>query len=183
MGGLWESQMRPIKSHLLKVIGAQVLTFEQFCTVTSQIESILNSRPLCKLTSDISEVSALTPAHFLLAEPLRWLPAKDVSMTNVNRLSRYELLDHLVQSYWARWSREYLTTLQARDKWTANKENLKVGDIVILIQENLPVLQWPLGIVQDVSPGRDGITRVALVKTKSGVFKRPVVKLCLLPSQ
>uniref|UniRef100_A0A8D9BE06 Integrase catalytic domain-containing protein n=1 Tax=Cacopsylla melanoneura TaxID=428564 RepID=A0A8D9BE06_9HEMI len=183
MGGIWESQMRPIKSHLMKVVGTQILTFEELSTVLIQIEALLNSRPLCKLSSDVSEVSALTPAHFLLAEPVRWLPAKDVSMSNVNRLSRYELLDQLVQSYWARWSREYLTTLQVRDKWTTNKGDLNVGDTVILIQDNLPVLQWPLGIVQDVFPGRDGITRVAVVKTKSGIFKRPVVKLCKLPTQ
>lgn len=183
MGGLWESQMRPIKSHLMKVIGQQILSYEELTTVLTQIEALLNSRPLCQLSSDPDTLSGLTPNHFLHANPLRDLPAKDVSSSPSNRLKRFELLDQLVQSYWRRWKEEYLTTLQQREKWNMDQAPIKVGDLVIVMQENTPVLSWPLGIVQELYLGKDNICRSVLLKTKSGSLKRPVVKLCPLPSQ
>lgn len=60
---------------------------------------------------------------------------------------------------------------------------IKVGMIVILMKENAPPLFWPLGIIEEVYPGTDGVVRVASIKTKSGTYKRPVVRLCPLPSQ
>ena len=39
---------------------------------------------------------------------------------------------------------------------------------------------WPLARVTAVFPGQDGLVRVAEVKTATGTYKRPVVKLSLL---
>uniref|UniRef100_A0A8D8YXB4 Integrase catalytic domain-containing protein n=1 Tax=Cacopsylla melanoneura TaxID=428564 RepID=A0A8D8YXB4_9HEMI len=181
MGGIWESQMRPIKTHLMKVIGLQILTFEELSTVLVQIEALLNSRPLCPLGSDIDTLSVLTPAHFLHAEPLKHLPAGDVSQDT--HVSRYKLLDQLVQCYWKRWTTEYLHNMQKREKWSSSERPVRVGDLVIVLQDNQPVLSWPLGIVQEVHPGKDNICRSVVVKTQNGCLKRPVVKLCPLPSQ
>ncbi|XP_008482926.1 uncharacterized protein LOC103519612 [Diaphorina citri] len=181
MGGIWESQMRPMKAHLMRVVGLQILTFEEFTTVLTQIEALLNSRPLCQLSADPDTLSVLTPAHFLHSEPLKWLPAEDVS--TLSHVSRHQLLDQLVQCYWKRWTQEYLHQLQSREKWNSDQHPVKVGDVVIIVQDNSPVLSWPLGVVQEVYPGKDGVIRTVLVKTKGGCLKRPVVKLCPLPSQ
>ena len=42
--------------------------------------------------------------------------------------------------------------------------------------------QWPLGRVVQTFSGKDGLVRVASVKTQKGVYKRPVHKLALLLS-
>ncbi|KAF9413673.1 hypothetical protein HW555_008119, partial [Spodoptera exigua] len=60
---------------------------------------------------------------------------------------------------------------------------VKIGTVVLMHQDDVPPLRWPMGIITESFPGRDGTTRVAMVKTCSGSFKRPVVKLCPLPSQ
>ncbi|KAH9641239.1 hypothetical protein HF086_003226 [Spodoptera exigua] len=60
---------------------------------------------------------------------------------------------------------------------------IKIGTVVLMHQDDVPPLRWPMGIITEIFPGRDGTTRVAMVKTCSGSFKRPVVKLCPLPSQ
>jgi len=56
-----------------------------------------------------------------------------------------------------------------------------VGSMVIIKDTNLPPLQWHLGRVIDIFPGKDGVVRVAMVNTASGPKKRAVHLLCPLP--
>ena len=75
--------------------------------------------------------------------------------------------------------KEYLPILQCRTKWLDRKENLSVGDLV-LIAEETPRNSWPLARVLEVYPGDDGLVRSVKVKTRSTTLVRPVTKLCLL---
>ena len=182
-GGIWEANVKSAKSLLFRTIGNQILTFEEMSTVLTQIEAVLNSRPLYVLSSDPSEPLALTPSHFLSIAPLEYLPAADLSDERTSLLSRFSLMDSLVQSYWKRFRSEYLHNLQLREKWNTPSNPITPGTVVLLNVENAPPLQWPIGIIAHVYPGKDGITRVAEVKTKTGLYKRPVVRLCPLPTQ
>lgn len=181
-GGMWEANIRSVKTHLYRVIGKQLLSYEEMFTVLTQIECLLNSRPLC-LLSDTPQPEVLTPAHFLMSTPLQFLPAYDVQNESVHLRDRHKLLDNLVKSYWKRWHLEYLHTLQTRQKWNAPSVPVTVGTLVLIRQDDTPPLRWPTGIIEEVYPGKDGIIRVVLVRTPAGTFKRPVVKLCPIPSQ
>lgn len=183
MGGLWEGNIRMVKSLLLKTIGTQILTYEELLTVLTQVESLLNSRPLGPLSSDPNDVQVLTPAHFLHSTPLEYIPAEYVLDSNVNRLDRYKLLDHMVQSYWRRLTQEYFHTLQARAKWNTPQVPVQVGQVVIVKDDLSPPLMWNIGIITAIYPGSDGVIRVVQVRTKTGSYKRPVVKVCPLPTQ
>lgn len=183
-GGNWEANIKSLKTHLYRVIGEQVLSFEEMSTVLTQIEAVMNTRPLCRtLSSDPCEPLALTPAHFLNYTPLKYLPAREVKENRLSLLSRHDLLDKLVQSFWRRWRSEYLHTLQTREKWNTPSNPIRVGTVVILKIENAPPLHWPLGLVEEVFPATNGVTRVVRVKTASGSYLRPVVRLCPLPNQ
>lgn len=57
------------------------------------------------------------------------------------------------------------------------------GTVVLLKTENSPPLQWPMSIIEEVMPASDGVVRVVRVRTQNGTYLRPVVKLCVLPSQ
>ena len=61
-------------------------------------------------------------------------------------------------------------------------KNFKIGDVVVLMESNLPRGKWPLGRMIDIFPGKDGIVRVVKVKKKDGLYVRPVAKLSILPS-
>ena len=183
MGGIWESNIKCVKTHLFRVVGNQILTYEELNTVLIQIETLMNSRPLCVLSSDPSDPTALTPSHFLNLTPLKFLPAENLDDIPINRLQRYHLIDKLVQSYWQRWHLEYITSLQRREKWNSHTCPIFKGQIVIIREDNLPPLCWPLGVVEKVYPGKDGIVRVVGIKTKTGSYVRPVVKVCPLPHQ
>uniref|UniRef100_A0A8D8WZP0 Integrase catalytic domain-containing protein n=1 Tax=Cacopsylla melanoneura TaxID=428564 RepID=A0A8D8WZP0_9HEMI len=182
-GGLWESNIRQIKNHLHKAIGSQVLTFEEMYSLTSEIEFLLNRRPLVQISSDSGDPVVLTPAHFLLQEPHGSL-THNLDYESASLGVRYKLITQLLHSFWKRWSMEYLSSLQTRQKWFKNaNQQLCVGLLVLIKSDNAPVSCWPLGRVIQICPGKDGVSRVALIQTKSGTYKRPAVKLCPLPSQ
>ncbi|XP_050308278.1 uncharacterized protein LOC126744769 [Anthonomus grandis grandis] len=183
MGGIWEANIKSVKSHLIRIVGTQRLTYEEFNTVLVQIEGVLNSRPLCPISSDPSDLAVLTPGHFLTMQPLSALPDPDFTNHNINRLSRWQLLQRIHRDFWNRWHREYLHTLQQRAKWLDPIGEVEIGTMVVVKNENLHPLQWLLGRIVELLPGRDNVPRVAVVKTTKGNFKRPLVKLCPLPLQ
>lgn len=63
-GGLWASHIKSIIRHLIRVSGEMIFTFEEFTTLLTQIEGVVNSRPLCPLSNDPNDLNPLTPAHF-----------------------------------------------------------------------------------------------------------------------
>lgn len=181
-GGVWEIQIKAAKTHLYRVVGDQVLTFEELTTLFIQIEALLNSRPLYPISSDPNDLNCLTPGHFLTLEPLTSVPDEDLSDINMNRLNRWQLLQALQQHFWSRWKSEYLNSLTQRAKWTKNCKPLAVGSMVIIKDDNRAPLQWTLARVVSLQIGGDGIARSAVVRTSNNNFlHRPLVKLCPLP--
>lgn len=180
--GLWEAGIKAVKTHLNRVIGDQILTYEELNTVLTQIEAVLNSRPLCSISSDPNDCTSLTPGHFLTQEPLAVLPDPNYTTVKLNHLTRWQLLQRMHHDFWKRWHQEYLHNLHQRAKWHNNSESPKIGTLVLIKNELSVPLQWPLGRIIDLHPGFDGIARVATVKTTKGIFKRPLVKLCPLPN-
>jgi len=180
-GGLWEAAVKSCKYHLKRVIGIQMLTFEEMATLGSRIEAILNSRPITPQSSSPHDLNPLTPGHFLVGGPIVTIAEPDLTTTPMNRLRRWQLLTLFHQSFWTRWAAEYLVSLQNRAKWIRPLLNIDVGDLVILRCPNSPPTAWKLGRVEITHPGDDGVVRVVTVRTIDGILKRPVVKLVVLP--
>jgi len=181
-GGLWEAGIKSVKFHLKRVMGTQVLTYEELETLCVRIEGILNSRPLTPVSMDPQDFTALTPGHFLIGQPLLAVPEENFTEVPMNRLTRWQLLRQLHQSFWKRWAQEYLNTLQGRQKWTAIQDNLKVDDLVIVEAPSQPPSVWRMGRITAVHPGPDETIRVVTIKTQEGEIKRPVVKVVKLPT-
>ena len=76
-----------------------------------------------------------------------------------------------------RWVREYLSALHNRQKWHKICRNIKVGDLVVVMSENIDSVNWPMGIVTEVVTQDDGLVRDVTVKTSEGFFRRDVRKL------
>ncbi|XP_018375481.1 PREDICTED: uncharacterized protein LOC108769151 [Trachymyrmex cornetzi] len=106
---------------------------------------------------------------------------KPVEGIPANRLSRWQYVQQIKQQFWQRWSREYLHSLQQRNKWYASKSPIDVGQVVILMEDHAPPLSWNLGRIQELHPGEDGVTRTVTVRTPKGIYKRPITRLCILP--
>lgn len=181
-GGLWEAGVRSVKYHVRRVVGAYTLTFEEFSTLLCNIEACLNSRPLAPLTDSINDYDPLTPGHFLIGTPLNANPEPSLLNINENRLSRWQLVRQMTERFWKLWQNDYLNTLQQRIKWRQkSKIQIKVGQLVLIRNSLLPPCKWELGRIIKCHSGSDNVVRIVTVKTAASEYKRPVVKLCLLP--
>lgn len=181
-GGLWEAAVRSTKRLLVRVIGQHILTYEEFTTVLTRVEAVLNSRPLVPVSNDPHDLDYLSPGHFLINQPLLAVPPRSCPDNKISLTNRWKLLDQCHQSFWRQWSAEYLTTLQQRAKWTQRNPNLQINDMVLIVDNQAPPLAWRLGRVVKVMPGTDGVVRVAEILTIQGHLTRPVAKLIALPN-
>ena len=180
-GGLWEATIKNLKTHLHKIMTNNPHTFEELLTMVTFIESILNSRPLCKLTEDIDDFHYLSPVHFLIGRLLTALPLPDYQDVPVGRLDQFQRLQQSCSKLWQHWSRDYLMSLQRLSKWKIPYPNLKINQPVLIVEESPLNNLWSLGIICELHPGADQYVRVVTVKTKAGLFKRAITKVAPLP--
>ena len=172
-GGAWEALVKSTK-RTMKVIFGEVLTVDEvFVTVIAEAESLLNLRPLVYggSSSSSTDVSARTSANLAPGEFVE----RDMSLRRRWRHSQF-----LVDQLWHRWRREYVPQLAQRIKWRTIKRNLCQGDLVLLVEENVPRGRWLLGRVLAPIASAHGLIRTAEVTTKSGTYVRLVGKLALL---
>ena len=194
MGGVWERQIRTVRSALSALLdrhGTQ-LDDELLLTLMVEAEAIVNSRPLT--TDGACTLEPLTPNHLLTSKSNVVLPPPGVfQRADIYSRKRWRRVQHLANEFWDRWRKEFLQTLQTRQKWLRPKRNLKVGDVVILKNDELPRNRWQLARVQETFPDSDGLVRKVKIEVgdrardNSGkrihpvsYLERPIHKLVLL---
>ncbi|CAH2109315.1 unnamed protein product [Euphydryas editha] len=158
-GGLWEADVKSTKHHLKRAVGKALLTYEQLNTVLTEIEGILNSRPLTAVSADPNDFSYLSPGHFLTGAPLNTYPEHNIKDRPINLLKFWSLTVHIKQNFWRYWSKHYLSLLQSRPKWRDIKPNINVGSLVLLRDDNSSPLHWSMARVTSTFPGKDGCVR------------------------
>ncbi|XP_069363859.1 uncharacterized protein [Maniola hyperantus] len=172
--GLMEAGVKSAKFHLARIVGNTHLTFEELCSLFTQIEAILNSRPLYSLSSSPNDFYTLTPGHFLIGRPLVALPGPCLLETRESQIDRFQRVERMRQLFWRRWSHEFVAELQERVKWRTTRQSLRVDDLVVLKEDGTPPLHWRLGRIKKLFPGEDGVTRVVDVNTARGVVRRAI---------
>lgn len=180
-GGLWEAGVKSMKTHLKRAVGNSMLTYEELSTCLHQIEAVLNSRPLCPISTNPDDLNVLTPGHFLIGEPMVTPPEPNLLVVSSGKLSKWQTIQQQFQSFWKRWHLEYLSNLQQRPKWLMENRPLQVNDLVLIKDDRMPPSKWLLGRVIETTPGPDNIVRVASIRTKNGVIVRSMSKICILP--
>ena len=188
-GGFFERLVRSVKRCLKKVIGHSRLSYDDLLTLVVEIEGTLNSRPLTFMAADDLE-EPLTPSHLLTGHRVLRLPDSSIPevdpdfMASTDRAHVTSWMSHLnllLQHFWKRWSREYLTELRDAHRYSAsprgsNKE-ITIGDIVLVHDEKHPRAFWKLGRVEKLIKGQDGNVRGAVIRfhsnTGTSVLKRP----------
>ena len=144
-----------VKKCLKKSIGKVRLTYDELTTLLTEIEGVINSRPLSYLsTEDLDE--PLTPSNLLTGHQVLSLSNVTglVDITDEFRLTcddlnvRLQHLTHVIDNYWIRWRNEYL--LQLRERYspvdTVGVPRAPVpGEVVIVHDDNHPCSLWKLG--------------------------------------
>ena len=188
-GGFYERLIRGVKSCMKKCIGGARLSYDELHTVVTEIEAVLNSRPLTYLYADELE-EALTPSHLLLGRRLLTLPEvspdeeqdKDFDEREDVARRRERYLSRVLNHYWKRWKTEYLVDLREYHKLETKRNNvpeISEGDIVTIEDENRRNRStWRLGKVEEVKRGQDNVIRGARIRLANGnCIDRPIQKL------
>ena len=145
-----------------------------------EIESILNSRPLTTVSNDPYDLEPLTPNHLLLLKPNGSLPPGVFDKRDSYSRKQWRQVQYLANVFWSRWIKEYLPTLQHRQKWTRPARNLTVNDVVLVHDKGLPRNTWLLGRIVEVYPDPSGLVRTVKLQTKQSYITRPITKLNFL---
>ncbi|XP_035218848.1 uncharacterized protein LOC118192066 [Stegodyphus dumicola] len=172
-GGWWERLIRIVKNLLVRVLGKSSVTYEELLTVLCDAEATVNNRPLTYISNDADELRPLTPSNFL--QDVKEIGTADLDHLDRNKLVKRErYCQELREQFRRRFRKEYLGQLV--QKATSDKI-FKVGEVVLVGSENQKRLNWPLAVIEELYPGRDGHVRVVKVKTPLGHLVRPVQKI------
>ena len=180
MGGAWERLISSVKEVMYGIMKDRVMTDPQLLTLFTEVENIVNSRPLTHISDDINDLRALTPNHILLGLHRNWGYVADTCQNDITSRKKWRQVQAARECFWEQWRKQYLPTLTKRGKWKVKTNNLKVGELVLLDDDSSKRRNWPLARVTKVQPGKDGTVRVAEIRTKDGTYTRPVSKLLRL---
>lgn len=163
MGGVWERQIRTVRSILdsmLHNLGTQ-LDDESLRTLMYEVTSIINSRPLtCETLYDPMSLEPLTPNHLITMKSKVLLPPPgSFDSTDIYSRKRWRRVQSMLNVFWSRWRKEYLSNLQHRQKWCVPSRNIRVDDIVLLKNDDVSRNQWPLARVIEIIKDDDNYVR------------------------
>lgn len=173
-GGWWERIVRMLKELLRRVLGKSVVNYEELLTILCDCEAIINARPLTYIEDNPSALVPLTPGMFIHGICNSETPDLD-SVDRSSMIKRIRYLQKLREDLKQRFRSEYLALLV--HKGIRKNDVLNVGDVVLIGHDNVRRIDWPLGIILEIYPGKDNIPRVARIKTSQGERIRPFQRL------
>merc|ERR1712183_338882 len=180
--GVWERLIKSVKKHINSVLDKQPVEADVLATMIAQVEAILNFRPITPVSNDPLDLEALSPAQILypgvkLTASTSILPP--APPTSESLKYSFQKARSLVDAFWKRWVKEYITSLRDRQKWLKTEKDPKVGQIVLMVDEVKHRDAWKLGRITAVH-GDDTHARTVEVWTgpgKRGTLKRDITKI------
>ena len=152
MGGSWERLIRSISRILSATLQTQLTSDDVLTTVMSEAESILNSRSLIPITLDPKNGQSLTPNHLLLLRESITLPPGLFDRRDNYTRQRWAQAQYLTNQFWRRFVKEYLPSLNEKQKWQIRKPNIMVNDLVLVVNEAVLRSQWSTARVLETYP-------------------------------
>ena len=171
------------KRHLAGVSKGDVLHYDTFNTIVVEIEGILNRRPLTQISTDSKDTEALTPNHFLAPATASASTEPVVNSTAVEAeaaRSSWKRAQSRINAFWKVFRTEYLSLLHSRCKWRKSKEDLKEGDLVLLVDEAAHRNQWKLGRVEKIHQNGPHVRRVDVRRGDQKIVTRDRTKIVKL---
>lgn len=184
-GGFYERMMRSIKLPLKKILGRSVYSSDEIYTILTEVEAMVNSRPLTYVSDEPDEINYLTPASFLIGRRLINVPVVPVNSTEKS-LRKKELKNLMIMQnntlnlLWKTWREEYVRNLGTVPTNVSDEQCVAPGELVMVAEASIPRTKWTVGIVKECKTGRDGKVRTVRVKTASGEIMRSVQHLSRL---
>jgi hypothetical protein len=195
-GGVWERQIRTIRAVLNEILLKHKARLDTSMLRTSfyEVMATVNSRPLSLQDINNPEDTILTP-NVLLTGKKHVTPPPPGCFPEASMYgrSRWKKVQVVAEDFWRKWKSSYLDSITQRQTWKDKADNLKVDDVVLVMDQDQPRNDWRRGIVTETYPGEDGLVRKATVRLgnrfldrkgkvmeKATVLVRPVQKLIKL---
>jgi hypothetical protein len=177
--GLCERLVRTVKNPLRIAIGAARLTKNQLAITLTEIEAVVNNRPLCLTTNSPEDLIPITPMELVNGRKLDQLPDPNnrKNVTTFQHLWRKR--QAILNQFWKRWHNDYLMSQNIRKIWKSPTSENLVDKLVLIKEDNLSRNEWKIGRIAETIPSKDGLIRNVIVKTQSSTLRRPVQKLAL----
>ena len=140
--GFFERLVKSVKRCLKKVVRNARLTYEELLTVLIEIEGVLNSRPLTYVYVD--DLQPLTPSQLIIGRRLLTNPNSVITETeqiqNKRVITKREKhLKQVLNHFWNRWRREYVTELREHHRRKKKKgKTAEIGDVVSVYEDKIP---------------------------------------------
>jgi hypothetical protein len=178
--GLCERMVRSVKTPLRKIVGSAKLTFRQLSVILTEVEGMVNNRPLSSVTDHPDDLTPITPAELIIGRRMCQLPDPNPqkSTTPINHL--WKKRQHTLNAFWKRWNHDYLLEQNVRKKWPAPSEENLLNKIVLIRDDTLSRNVWKMGKIVDTVKSKDNLVRTVLVKTPTSILRRPIQRISLL---
>lgn len=195
-GGVWERQIRTVRAILNGMAArySERMTTEGLRTAFYEVMATINSRPLAMETITKTD-TIITPNHLLTMKP-NFLPPPPGHFDNTEVYGRnmYRKTQQLAEEFWCKWKSAYLPKIEGRARWERVRDNIKVGDIVVVPEESEIRNEWKMGRITGTHKGADGLVRKVsiligtsqldnkgrAVSSTRTTLERPIQKIILL---
>jgi hypothetical protein len=172
-----------IKKQLWKTFEGKKLSHEETLTLLVEAVQKINSRPITRNPRPEGEPLCIQDLMLGRAQPGQ----VEVKFETGKQLTRrFKNVQWTQQEFWKRWIEEVFPEMLKQHKWTRDKKDLKVGDIVLRKDETAAGQTYKYARVTKVHVSTDGRVRAADVEYKlpgEAGFRtttRPIHKLVMV---
>ena len=178
-GAVWERLIKTVKHCLFKTLGRYTPSFSEFITFLSDIQKVLNNRPLTYRSCE-NELDIISPNHFLVGRPISSLlfgDSEQVPEWEYHEEEEYpsllartlECRDSLFENFRERWLQEYLINLREKDRASSHSHRVwEEGEIALFKLPAKTRAYWPLVRIVKTLPNKEGVTRTVRVSKPDG---------------
>ena len=192
MNGVVESLINSVRKGLDAAITnytRNILSFEEWATVLSEITYLINSRPLFP-DGDPWLFKAITGNDILHPYGQSTVTIPQFSSEETSNLKgMLKGVQCKIDAFWISWLQHIPPQLNIRSKWFHTRSNLEKGDYVLVLEVGLkgktaPRSLWKKAIVIEPHKGSDGLVRsVTIQDSQHNRYTRPITKLCLIATR
>ena len=129
--GVSERQIRSARTILSSLIRTHSMSLDEtsLSTLFAEVEAIVNSRPMVIETiNDVNSEVTILSSHILIMKSKVVMPPPGMfGKPDMYCHRRWRRIQHISNEFWIRWQKEFLVTLQERQKWETQK-NFSFGD-------------------------------------------------------
>jgi hypothetical protein len=163
--GKAERRIGIVKKLIHHSIGDSRLTPLELQTAFIKIANICNERPLgLSKPREDGSYELITPNQLLMGNNSNVWPDDTNLADTLGVKARYQLVKHVTDVFWHKWSTNVSPSLVLRQKWHVKTRNLCVGDLVMICEDSKIKSKYKMGVVEVVKQSNDGVVRSATVR-------------------